>query len=321
MTRALSYTPDGARSFEDPDAAIEAPGTTWVWVESDDRTELEAATDRFGIHPLHVEDVVNDVRPKTELLDDYTFFLLKAIRLRPGETTFEEEVGTRPIGVFIGDDWLVTLTTREVDAVTAVWDRVEGDERRALRRGPDFTGYLVIDRVVDEYFDTLDGVETGIETVEDTILDGPDPDTLPALNELRRDLLAVRRVVWPTREAAAVLSRGDSPHVASETEKYYRDVYDHLVQTVDLAETYRDLTSGARDIYLNTLSQSTNEVMKRLTIVATLVLPLTFVAGIYGMNFEVMPELGWQFGYHAALAGMAAIALILVVYFREEAYL
>ncbi len=321
MIRALSYTESSATTFSDPTAAIEAAGTTWVWAEDSDAVELERVAGEFGVHALHVEDVVNDVRPKTELLDEYTFFLVKSVRLRPGDTTFEEEVGTRPVGLFIGDDWVLTLTTRPVETVQTVWDRVNKDERRALEHGPDFVGYLVADRIVDEYFRTLDEIETDIEIVEESILDGADPDTLPAINDLRRDLLAIRRVVWPAREAAAVLSRGDSQHIAAANEKYFRDVYDHLVQAVDLAETYRDLTGGARDIYLNTLSQSTNEVMKRLTIVATIVLPITFIAGVYGMNFEAMPELGWPYAYHATMLGMAAVAGILVAYFRAEDYL
>ena len=320
MTRSLSYTPDGADAFDDPEAAIRAPGTTWVWA-SGDRADLERTAERFGIHPLHVEDVVNDVRPKAEMFDEYTFFLAKAARFRVGETTFLEEIRTDPVGVFVGEEWLVTLTASDVAAVDQVWERVAGAERRALARGPDFVGYLVIDRVVDGYFSLLDEVEDDIETVEDMVVDGPDPETLGAINELRRDLLSIRRVVWPTRDAANAFYRGDADHVAEATEKYYRDVYDHLVQVVELTETYRDLTAGARDIYLNTVSQSTNEVMRKLTVVSVILLPLTFVAGLFGMNFDTMPELGWPYAYPAVLLGLAGIAAVLVAYFVREGWL
>ncbi|QLG61125.1 magnesium/cobalt transporter CorA [Halorarum salinum] len=321
MIRSLSYTPEGADAFERPEAAIDAPGTTCVWVASDDPGELGAAAERFGVHPLHVEDVHNDVRPKTEVLEEYTFLLVRAARFRIGETTFLEEIRTRQVGIFFGDDWLLVLTTEAVPPVEEVWNRVAGDERRALAAGPDFLGYLVVDRVVDGYFALLDEVEDDIETVEERVLAEPDPDTLPVINDLRRELLSIRRVVWPSRDAVNALYRGDADHVTPGTEKYYRDVYDHLVQLVELTETYRDLTAGARDIYLNTLSQSTNEVMRRLTVVATVVLPLTFVAGVFGMNFETMPELSWPYAYYATMLGMAAVALVLTAYFRREGWL
>ncbi|WP_435063363.1 magnesium/cobalt transporter CorA [Halobaculum sp. EA56] len=360
----MSYTDEDAATFEDPEAAVEAPGTTWVWVDvadpeaatagdaADDGGEagavdaspaepddsgdpgdvragsvaratgdLATVVERFDVHPLHVEDVLGDVRPKSELLDEYTFLLVKAARFRVGETTFLEEIRTRPVGVFVGDDWLVTVTTDGGDAVAPVWERLAGAERRALARGADFAGYLVVDRVVDGYFRLLDELEEDIETVEELVIEAPDPDTLPVINDLRRELLSVRRVVWPTRDAVNALSRGDADHVSEASEKYYRDVYDHLVQLVELTETYRDLTAGARDIYLNTLSQSTNEVMRRLTVVATVVLPLTFVAGVFGMNFEAMPELSWPFAYHATMLGMAGVAAVLVAYFRREGWL
>lgn len=319
--RSLSYTPEGAAAFDDPEAAIDAPGTTWAWAASGDRAELEQVAGTFGIHSLHVEDVLDDVRPKTEVLDEYTFLLVKAARFRIGETTFLEEIRTRQVGIFIGDDWLVTLTTEEVAPVDDVWTRVAAADRRALASGADFTGYLVFDRIVDGYFALLDEVVDDIETVEERVLEEPDPDTLPIINDLRRELLSIRRVVWPTRDAASVLYRGDTDHVSEPIEKYYRDVYDHLVQVVELTETYRDLTAGARDIYLNTLSQSTNEVMRRLTVVATIVLPLTFVAGVFGMNFETMPELTWPYAYYATMLGMGAVAVILTAYFRREGWL
>ena len=321
MKRSLSYTPEGAAAFDDPETAIDAPGTTWAWGASEDSAELEQVAECFDIHPLHVEDVLNDVRPKTEVLDEYTFLLVKAARFRIGETTFLEEIRTRQVGIFLGDDWLVTLTTEEVAPVDEVWNRIADDDRRTLARGADFTGYLVFDRIVDGYFTLLDEVVDDIETVEERVLEEPDPDTLPIINDLRRELLSIRRVVWPTRDAANALYRGDTDHVSEPIEKYYRDVYDHLVQVVELTETYRDLTAGARDIYLNTLSQSTNEVMRRLTVVATVVLPLTFVAGVFGMNFETMPELTWPYAYYATMLGMGAVALVLTAYFRREGWL
>jgi magnesium transporter len=152
-----------------------------------------------------------------------------------------------------------------------------------------------------------------------------DSETIENINDVRRDLLSFRKEVWPAREAVGLLARGDPKQIQPQTEKYFRDIYDHLVQIADLTETYRDLVSGARDIYLNTVSQSTNEVMKMLTVVATIFIPLTFVAGIYGMNFANspynMPELGWTFGYPAAMLGMTLMGIIMLLHFRRQEYL
>jgi magnesium transporter len=305
-------------------AARAAPGTTWVRATAASESELRRVAETFGVHELAVEDVVNGVRPKVEEFPDHTFVLVKTARLRRGETTFEEEISDDTLGVAFGDDWVVTLATTTIAPVDRVWSAVDREEPRLLSRGPDFTAYRVLDLVVEEYFAIVDEIEDDIERVEDEVMATPEIDTLEQINSLRRELLSTRRIVWPTRDAASTLARGDPDQVRQETEKYYRDLYDHLVQIVDLVETYRDLTSGARDIYLNRLSQSTNDVMKTLTVVATIILPLTFVAGVYGMNFDPgggalnMPELTWQYGYPAAMLGMASIAAVMLAYFRRR---
>ncbi|KAB1194115.1 magnesium/cobalt transporter CorA [Haloferax sp. MBLA0076] len=327
MISALVYDDGGVTSYDEEHLteARDADGTTWVRATSE--SDFASVADAFGIHPLTVEDVRNDARPKTEMYDEYTFVIVRRASLRVGEQVFEEEVLTRPVGLCFGDDWLVTLTRRTLTPVDRVWDAVESEESRILRFGPDFVAYRIIDRIVDDYFDLLDEVGEEIETIEDFILEGPDPTVLEGLNAIRRDVLSFRKTVWPTREAAGVLARGDPEYVREVTEKYYRDVYDHLVELVDLTETYRDLARGARDIYLNTLSQSTNEVMKTLTVVATIILPLTLVVGIFGMNFDPavsafnMPELLWKYGYVATMLGMAAVSGILLVYFRHQRWL
>lgn len=322
MTDAVVYsTSVGVDRYDDLERARDASGTTWVRAHDAEPATLTEVADVFGIHSLAIEDVRNNVRPKTEEFDGYTFVLLKAATLTKGDRPFDEEVRDDPVGVFIGPDWVVTLSTEPIPAVDRVWDAVARGDERLLQRGPDFTAYRVLDVVVDGYFDLLDGIETAIETIEEEVLVSTSIDTLERINGVRRDLLSFRKVVWPAREAVGVLARGDPEQVAPETEKYFRDVYDHLVQVVDLTETYRDLTSSARDIYLNTVSQSTNEVMKRLTVIAVVFLPLTFVAGLFGMNFERMPELGWPFAYQAALLGMALVAVVLILYFRDQEYL
>jgi magnesium transporter len=330
VIRTLVYHDDRVERHDAVDVgslreARVATGTTWVRASGVTDAELDELSAAFDLHALEIDDVRSDVGPKVELYPDHTFLLVKSARLRGGETTFEEEIRDRPVGLFFGHDWVVTIASEETDAVGAVWNRVCHEEPRLLEREADFTVYRILDAVTDEYFAILDEIGRDIEAVEDRIIDEPDTETLEILNSLRRELLSIRRIVWPTRDAVSVLSRGDADHVRESTEKYFRDVTDHLVQHVELIETYRDLAGGARDIYLNTLSQSTNEVMKRLTVVATIILPLTFVVGVYGMNFGGgpynMPELGWRFGYPAVLLGMALTAAVLLGYFRSEGWL
>ncbi|MDY6818276.1 MAG: magnesium/cobalt transporter CorA [Halobacteriales archaeon] len=322
---AIVYAADGITEYDDLEAAKAASGTTWVRADNEDRQALDRIADTFGIHQLAVEDVVNGVRPRVEEFDQYTFTLVKTVELTTGETTFAEEIRDIPVGIFMGEDWVVTMATERDDPVDRVWRAVSSRDERLLERGPDFTAYRIIDVIVDEYFVILDTIESSIESIEEEVVVSTDIETLEALNRVRRDLLSFRKTAWPVREAVGVLARGDPFPIQETTEKYYRDVYDHLVQVVDLIETYRDLMTGARDIYLNSLSQSTNEVMKVLTVVATIFLPLTFVVGVYGMNFAGgpynMPELGWPFGYPAVMLGMTLVALIMLLYFRQQRYL
>ena len=323
----LVYGDEGIRQFDDLRPARDAEGTTWVHAPEVTDDELDQIARTFDIHPLTVEDLRNDVRAKTEVFPDYTFVLLKTITLARGETTFAEELVTTPVGLFVGRDWVVSVSPGAASEIDRVRHAVEREDERLLQRGADFTAYRVIEVVVDEYFEVLDRVEDSIEEIEEEVIESPDRETLERINTVRRDLLSFRKQVWPAREAVGVLARGDTAQIDEETEKYYRDVYDHLVQLADLTETYRDLVSGARDIYLNALSQSTNEVMKVLTVVATIFIPLTFVAGIYGMNFDPaaspynMPELGWTYGYPAVMIGMAVIAVLMLAYFRRRGYI
>ncbi|WP_338728431.1 magnesium/cobalt transporter CorA [Haladaptatus sp. DJG-WS-42] len=324
-TEAVVFVDGEITQYDDLDAAKAAQGTTWVRATEASEGELLDVAAVFDIHPLTVEDLVNDVRPKTEEFRNYTFVLMKTARLRKGDTTFNEEIRDIPVGVYIGDDWVVTLSAARIKAIDTTWEAVLREDERLLERGPDFTAYRVIDGIVDGYFDVLDQLEDQIEAIEDEVTTSTDIETLEAINAVRRDLLSFRKVSWPSREAVGILARGDPKQIQQPTEKYYRDVYDHIVQVVDLIETYRDLVSGARDIYLNVLSQSTNDVMKTLTVVATIVLPLTLVTGLFGMNFAGsaynMPELQWPYAYPTVLLGMFLITIILVVYFRERSFL
>mgnify|MGYP000250605168 CR=1 FL=1 len=330
---ALVYASDESSRPDADDAdslaaALAATGTTWVRLNAPTAEEMNAVRAGTPIHPLSIEDVQNNVRPKVEEFGDHTFVLLKSVGLTRGESTFEEELSEVPVGAFIGDDWLVTYCPEgEPDAVERAWRSAVDADGRLRSHGPDFAAYRVFDGLVDEYFGVVDGVEARIERIEEEVIESPGRETLAEINSARRELLRLRKVLWPARETVGTLARGDPDQIRQPTEKYFRDVYDHLVQLVDLVETYRDLASGARDIYLNALSVSTNEVMKRLTVVAVIFLPLSLVAGLFGMNFDSgasawnMPELGWAYAYPATLLGMVGVAMVLVWHFRREGWL
>ncbi|QSG12446.1 Mg2+ and Co2+ transporter [Halapricum desulfuricans] len=321
MIESLVYRGGAVESYDDLARAKAAEGTTWVHATGVTDDERERVREVFSLHPLAIDDITGNVRAKTEEFADYVFVLLKTARLTRGQTSFEEEITDDPVGIFFGSDWVVTLTPGSAEEIGRVRAAVESRDERLLERGSDFTAYRIIDAMIDRYFDLLDSIETKIESIEDEVVASTDIDLLEEINSVRRELLSFRKLLWPAREAVGTLARGDPKLIAAETEKYYRDVYDHLVQLVDLTETYRDLIAGTRDIYLNTLSQSTNEVMKVLTVVATIFIPLTFVAGIYGMNFEWMPELGWRWGYPVVLGLMTAIAAGMGWFFRRRGYI
>jgi magnesium transporter len=327
---AVVYDEDGvvvrdAESSAELAAARDEHGTTWVRAWNASSEELDAVAEGFGIHHLELEDVRTGGRPTVEEFPNHTFVLASAATLRRGETTFEEEIRTDTVGLFVGDGWLVSLSTTVVDPVRRLWEAIERGEGRLRSRGADFAAYRVLDGIVDGYYDVLDEIATDIELVEDAVIASPDEEILEIIKGIRRELLSIRRLLWPTRDAANVLARGDPDQIHPGSEKYYRDVYDHLVELVELTETYRDLAAGAREVYLNALSTSTNEVMKTLTVVATIVLPLTLVVGVFGMNFAGtpynMPELGWTFAYPATMLGMLGVALVMIAHFRNTGWL
>ncbi|WP_198665758.1 magnesium/cobalt transporter CorA [Haloprofundus halophilus] len=323
---AMVYTAAGVERYDDIDAALSATGETWVHADGFESSEIASLKERFGIHQLAVDDVLREqTRPKVAEYDTHSFVLLKTARLsQRDDFQFHKEVRTKPVGFFIGEEWLVTMSTSDVDVVDLSATQWTKNGRRFADRGTDFLAYRIMDAIVEQYYDVLDEIEDDIEAVEERVLETPDPQMLEVLNDVRRDLLAFRKVTWPAREALSVLSRGDVPEVAERNEKYFRDVHDHLVQVVDLTETYRDLTSGSRDIYLNAVSQSTNEVMRTLTVVATIFIPLTFVVGVYGMNFAgspyAMPELYWRYGYPATMLGIGVLAGVMLVHFRRQGW-
>jgi magnesium transporter len=272
----------------------------------------------FGLHPLLMEDVLNtEQRPKLEDYDDYLFVVLKRLHYhrRSGQVMAEQ------VSLVLGQRFVLSFRETEGSLYEPVRQRIRGTKGRLRRLGPDFLVHALIDGVVDEYFGVVEAIGEEIEQLEEQILDRPTPVAMRSLHRLKGELIALRKSVWPLREVISGLDRCDSELLTQALDVYLRDVYDHTIHVVDTVETYRDLLSGMLDVYLSALSNRMNEIMKVLTIISTIFIPLTFIAGVYGMNFKYMPELEWHWGYFGVMGLMLAIALGLLALFRRKRWL
>jgi magnesium transporter len=325
---AIAYGPAGVEELAlDSPAAIprllERWPITWVNVAGlGDAATLGQIREIFKIHPLAIEDVVNvHQRAKIEQYGDQLFFVARTIELHEGE------VETDQLSIFIGPRFVVTFQETAADPFDPLRERLRKGSGRIRERGPDYLAYALIDAVVDAYFPVIEAYGERLEALDQEVLDSPSTRVLRRTQALRRDLLTVRRAVFPLREAVSTLLREPCPLISDETRIYLRDCHDHTFQVIDLTETYRESAAVLTETYLSSLGQRTNEVMKVLTMIATIFIPLTFIAGVYGMNFKTessrwnMPELTWAWGYPACLALMAAIAIAMLVFFRRKGWL
>jgi magnesium transporter len=274
--------------------------------------------ERFDLHPLVLEDVLSTgQRPKFEDFDDYIFMVLKT--LHAGDES--GHISTEQISVVVGGNFVITFQEVPEDPFEHVRARIRDGKGRIRSMGADYMAYALVDAVVDHYFIVLEQLGDEIEALGEEAVSDPTPDTLHTINSIKRELGSLRRSVWPLREVISAIQRAESELFSEKTEIYLRDVYDHTIQVVETIETFRDTVGGMFDTYLSSVSNRMNEVMKVLTIIATIFIPVTFVAGLYGMNFQRMPELAWPWGYPAALLVMLAIALTMIAYFRRKGWL
>lgn len=291
-------------------------GVLWLdLVGLHDPLLLERLGQSFALHPLLVEDVLNtEQRPKLEDYDDYLFVVLKRLRYdrSAGQVVHEQ------ISLVLGNGFVLSFQESQSNLFDPVRQRIHAAKGRLRGQGPDALLHALLDAVVDEYFGLLERLGEETERLEGQILDKPSPVSMRTLHRLKRELMAVRRSVWPLREVIGGLERIDSPLLKPGLKVYLRDVYDHTVHIIDTVESYRDMLAGMLDVYLSALSNRMNEVMKVLTVIATLFIPLTFITGLYGMNFKYMPELAWHWGYFAVLGVMAALVLGMLVYFKRK---
>jgi len=297
----------------------ETPTVTWINIDGiHDVKVIEKIGRHFDLHPLLLEDILNtEQRPKMEDFETYIFVVLKM--LTQGDKS--GEIKSEQFSVVLGTNFVISFQEKEGDVFDPIRERIRHGKGRLRKMGADYLAYALIDSIVDSYFLILEKFGERIEVMEEELVTRPSQETLQAIHNMKRELIFLRKSIWPLREVVSGLQRGESKLIKKTTGIYLRDVYDHTIHVIDTIETYRDMVSGMLDIYLSSISNKMNEVMKVLTIIATIFIPITFVAGIYGMNFEYMPELSWRGGYFAVWAVILGVAAVMLTYFKKKGWL
>jgi len=297
----------------------ESPTSTWINVTGvHDEDTIRTIGDHFGLHPLIQEDIAHTgQRPKLEVYDDHIYVVTKMLYHNGNG----QHIRAEQVSFVLGGNYLLSFQEDPGDVFDPVRKRLREGRGRIRDRGTDYLTYALLDVIVDHYFVVLEELGGRTEELEDEVLDDPQTETQERINDLRRDLIFMRRMTWPVRELLSQLERLDSPLWSDDTRPFVRDTYDHAVQVLDLVESLRDVVGGLTDLYMTSLSNRMNEIMKVLTIIGTIFIPLTFIAGIYGMNFEYMPELTVWYGYPVAMVAMAALAVALLFYFRRKEWI
>jgi magnesium transporter len=339
----ISYSPDEyeeieVKSLEEGFQYVGKREVSWISINSTQDAELLTKLgELLSFHPLALEDVMNaGQRPKVEDFDSHVFVTLRLPRkpisystesnLIPAYAGIPEldtvsSIDLPQVNIFLGQNFVVSIHDTAEDAFEPVIRRIKEGKGRIRKMGADYLAYALIDLVVDQYFPIMESVGEKIESIEDEIEEGPSPEVVGKIREIKRDLIFVRGSIWPMREVISSLQREDPELISDTTKLFLRDVYDHTIQIADIVESYRDILSEMFNVYLSVKADSTNEVMRILTIFATIFIPLTFVAGIYGMNFEFMPELKWKWAYFALLGLMGAIAIAMLRFFKKRGWM
>ncbi|GAN33587.1 MAG: magnesium and cobalt transport protein CorA [Candidatus Brocadia sp.] len=292
------------------------PTIAWINIDGIHRSDiLGRLGEGFGLHPLTVEDIMNiDQRPKIEDFKEYSYIALKMLQFsgKDGEVISEQ------VSLVLGSNFVISFQEREVDIFHVIRERIRTNKGRIRKMGADYLAYCLLDAIVDNYFIIMETLGEKIESLEDELVSNPTPVTLHAIYKLKMNTILLRRSVWPLREVIGGLERGESSLIRESTRIYYKDIHDHTLHIIDTLETFREMVAGMLEIYLSSISNRLNAVIKVLTMLATIFMPLTFIAGIYGMNFKYMPELEWRWGYPIILFIMAAVGIIMVYYFKKK---
>jgi len=320
----LTYGVDSLSEGDLPSPAdaldsLKGPGVHWVNIDGlHDTGIIEAVGTGIGLHPLTQEDILNtDHRPKCEDFETHLFIALKMLTYDTGNRQILDE----QVSIVLGPNYVVSFQEREGDVFDGVRTRLRQGKGRIRKMGADYLAYALIDSIVDGYFLILERLGEDIELLEEELIAEPTPQTLQKIHCFKREMVLLRKSVWPLREVISALQRDESPHMTEATDIFLRDLYDHTIQVMDTVETLRDIIAGFLDLYLSTISNRMNEVMKVLTIMASFFIPLTFIAGVYGMNFEHMPELGWRWGYPAVWFVMGFVSLAMLIFFKKKRWL
>jgi len=297
-------------------ACKESGTVSWINVDGlNDTSVIEQVGETFGIHPLVLEDILHTTqRPKLEDHGDYLFLVVRMLYIPNGS----DEIQSEQLSFILTEDCLLTFQERAGDVFDEVRERIRKNHGRVRKMGADYLLYALMDAIVDNYFLIMETTGEKIEEIEQSMMQNPDEVLLNELYRMKRELLYIRKSTWPLREAVGGLERGESTLLQKKTAPFIRDLYDHTIQVIDTVETFRDMLSGVQDLYLSSMGQKTNQVMQVLTIIATIFIPLTFVAGIYGMNFEYMPELHWKYSYPVVWAVMMLVGIGMLIYFRRK---
>ena len=292
------------------------PSVTWINVDGlHDVAMLERLAHDYGLHPLTIEDIVNtQQRPKVEFFDNYIALNLKMYTF--DINTYELDIDH--VSLVLGKNFVLTFQERQGDLFDAIRARIQYNKGKIKKGGADYLAYSLLDAIVDGYFKVLDRIGDEIEDIEEKLFTNPESSILQDLHDLRQELIFFRKTVWPLRTIMNELDRQETELIEDSTSVYLRDLYDHVVQVIETLETFREMLSGQLEVYLSTISNKTNEIMKFLTIIGTIFIPLTFIAGVYGMNFKHMPELEWRWGYYLIWAVMIGIGVALLAYFRKK---
>jgi magnesium transporter len=289
---------------------------TWIEVNGiHDPKLIESIGNKFSLHPLVSEDIANSTqRSKIEDYENYIFVVLKMIHF--DEST--NRIKTEQVSLVIGDTFVLMFQENNKDSLDKVRENIRQSKGKVRKNKADYLAYSIIDAIVDNYFVFLEAMGEELELIEHELVSQPNRATLNRIYSAKRSMMTLRRAGWPLRELTGSLARSDSELINHHTKIYLRDVYDHAVEIIDIIENLRDISSGMIDVYLSSMSHKLNEVMKVLTIFATIFMPLTFISSIYGMNFDYMPELHWQYGYPMILSVMFTAVVGMLYYFRRK---
>ncbi len=326
--RAINYNQQSIHEVElasleeSFDYCEKADSVTWITIENtSDPALLNEVGTSYGIHPLVLEDIQNtDQRPKIEIFDDYIFIVLRLFK--PGEG--EQLVNSEQISFILGTNYIISFQEKPSNLFEPVKERLRKSSGRIRRMGADYLTYTLIDTVVDHYFVTIEKFGEHLEDLEDSLMEDSDADGRTALKQihgLKRELISARKSIWPMREVISSMQKAECALIKESTEIFLKDVHDHTVQIIDAIESYRDMLSGMLDVYLSSTSNKMNSVMKVLTVITTIFIPLTFIAGVYGMNFKHMPELEWSWGYYGVWAINLILAGIMIYMFKRNKWL